>query len=187
MNGYQELCFYCRKLHEKGLAPGCSGNASIRKVSHIAITPSGKSLNDISEHNIVELNMAGDVIGSGKASSEKMMHINIYNNRSDVNAIIHTHSPYLSAFALKGIPIEKSQIVELEYLFQNKVPLISYNPPGSDALAKETAEVLCNYDAAILQNHGAIVVGKSIEEAFYKYDVLEYMAQVIILENCFKG
>ena len=54
-------------------------------------------------------------------------------------------------------------------------------------IMRETAEVLKNYDAAILQNHGAIVVGKSIEEAFYKYDVLEYMAQVIILENSFKG
>jgi len=186
MNGYEELSFYCKELYKKGLAPGCSGNASIRKAAHIAITHSGISLNDVSEKNIVELDYSGNNINSGKASSEKMMHVHIYNNRNDVNAIIHTHSPFLSTFALQGLSIENSDIVELKYLFQGRVPIVPYNPPGSDELAETVADVMKNYDAAIMQHHGAIVVAKSIQEAFYKYETLEYMARVIIQANSCK-
>lgn len=187
MNGYEELSKYCKKLYEKGLAPGCSGNASIRKNSFVAISPSGCSLNDVTPENIIEIDFNGNVINKGKASTEKMMHIGIYKNRPDVNAIIHTHSPFLSTFALNGKGIENSALVELPYLFQNKVPLISYNPPGSEALANETAEIFKTYDVAILQNHGAIVGAKTIQEALYKYEVLEYMAQVIIQEKLLQG
>ncbi|MCQ2958277.1 MAG: class II aldolase/adducin family protein [Candidatus Gastranaerophilales bacterium] len=187
MNGYEEFCKYCKILYEKGLAPGCSGNASIRKASHIAITSSGVSLYDITPENIVELDFEGNNISSGKASTEKMMHVNIYNNRPDVNAIIHEHSPFLSTFALAGKAIENSPIIELKYLFNDKVPLISYNPPGSPELANEVAEVLKTCDAAIMQNHGAIVVAKSIKEALYKYEVLEYTAQVIIQKQLLEG
>ena len=67
------------------------------------------------------------------------------------------------------------------------VPLISYNPPGSEELANETAEIFKTYDAAILQNHGAIVGAKTIQEALYKYEVLEYMEQVIIQEKLLQG
>lgn len=183
MNGYDELVDICKRAYARGLAPGCSGNASIRKTSHIAITHSGLSMNDTALDNIVELDFDGNCLNNKRASTEKNMHLAIYKNRADVNAIIHTHSPFLSTFALKGIAIENSPIVELEYLFKNKVPLVSYNPPGSIELAKETAEVLKNYDAAILKNHGAIVCAKTIQEALYKYEVLEYMAQVIIQEK----
>jgi len=187
MNNYEELCKYCKLLHERGLAPGCSGNASIRKSSHVAITPSGVSLNDITENNIVEIDFNGENISSGKASTEKMMHVNVYNNRSDINAIVHTHSPFLSTFALNGRALENSSIIELKYLFNDKVPLVSYNPPGSKELAEEVAEVLKTSDAAILQNHGAIVIAKTMQEAFYKYEVLEYTAQVIYQEQLLAG
>jgi len=187
MNGYEDLSFYCKALYNKGLAPGCSGNASIRKGSFVAISPSGCSLNDVNSENIVEIDFQGNVINQGRASTEKMMHILIYKNRADIGAIIHTHSPYLSTFALAGKAIENNAIVELPYLFQNKVPLVSYNPPGSNELATETAEIFKTYDAAILQNHGAIVGAKTIKEAFYKYEVLEYTARVIIQEKLLQG
>ncbi len=183
MNGYLELSQYCQKAYEKGLAPGCSGNASIRKFAHIAISPSGVSLNDVNSDNIVEIDFEGNSLNKGKASTEKFMHIEIYKRRKDVNAILHTHSPFLSTFALNAKTIENNSIVELQYLFKNKVPLVPYYSPGSMELANATAEILQNYDAAILQNHGAIVVASSIKEAFYKYEVLEYMAQVIIQEK----
>ena len=187
MNGYEELSLYCKKIYEKGLAPGCSGNVSIRKNSYIAITPSGVSLNDITPQNIVEIDFEGNVIGKGKASSEKFMHIEIYKQRPDVNVILHAHSPFLSTFALAGKPIEDSQIVELNYLFKNKIPLVAYNPPGSMELAQKTAETLANYDTAILQNHGAVVVAQTITDALYKYEILEYMAQVIIQEKLLRN
>lgn len=183
MNGYEDLSLCCKALYEKGLAPGCSGNASIRKNAFIAISPSGCSLNDVIAENIVEIDFDGNIINKGKASTEKMMHIMIYKNRPDINAIIHTHSPFLSTFALNAQSIENSKLVELPYLFQNKVPLVSYHPPGSEELARETAEIFKTYDAALLENHGAIIGAKTIKDALYKYEVLEYMAQVIFQEK----
>ncbi len=183
MDGYQELSNFCKKLYEKNLAPGCSGNVSIRKNSHVAISPSGLSLNDVTAKNIVEIDFEGNNIGNGIASKEKMMHIEIYKKRPDINAVIHTHSAFLSTFALKGLPIENSPLIELEYLFNNKVPLVGYNPPGSIELAQETANAFDKYDAVIMKNHGAIVGAKTLKDAFYKYEVLEYMAQVIIQEK----
>jgi len=187
MNGYQEFSEYCKLLYNKNLAPGTSGNASIRKSSHFAITPSGVSLNDITPDNIVELDFECNILGKGKPSSEKFMHAEIYKNRNDIKAIIHTHSPFLSTFALSGMPIENSSIIELKYLFNDKVPLVSYNPPGSMELAQEVAEIFKTSDVAILQNHGAIVGAKTIKEALYKYEVLEYVAQVIIQTKLFSG
>ena len=175
--------FFHKKLYEKNLAPGCSGNASIRKNSHIAITPSGVSLNDVTIENIVELDFSGNTIGNGVASKEKMMHIEIYKKRPDIKAIIHTHSAFLSTFALRGIPIENSPIIELKYFFNDKVPIVGYNPPGSIELANEVAEAFTGYDAALMKNHGAIIGAKTIQEALYKYEVLEYIAQVIIQEK----
>ena len=186
MNGYEDFYKYCKLLYSKGLAPGCSGNASIRKGRYIAITPSGVSMNDICKENIVEIDFDGNVIGKGKASSEKIMHCLIYKNRSDVNAIIHTHSPFLSTLALKGVGLENSPIVELQYLFGNKVPIVGYNPPGSIELAKSVAETLKTSNAAIMQNHGAIIVAPTIKDAFYSYEVLEYTAQVYIQEKLLK-
>ena len=186
MNGYEDFSKYCKLLYDKGLAPGCSGNASIRKSSHIAITPSGVSMNDISIENIVEIDFNGNVIGKGKASSEKQMHCLIYKNRNDINAIIHTHSPFLSTLALNGISIENSPIVELKYLFGGKVPIVEYNPPGSIELAENVAEALKTSNAVLMKNHGAIVIAKSIKDAFYAYDVLEYTAQVYFQEKLIK-
>lgn len=186
MNGYEELKYFCKLLYDKNLAPGCSGNASIRKGSHIAITPSGVSMNDITEKNIVEMDFDGNVIGAGKASSEKYMHAQIYKNRNDINAIIHTHSAFLSTLALNGTGLKNSPIVELEYLFNNEVPIVGYNPPGSQELATEVAQTLKNTNAAILKNHGAIVIAPTIKDAFYMYEVLEYTAQVFIQEKLLK-
>ncbi|MCR4880706.1 MAG: class II aldolase/adducin family protein [bacterium] len=183
MNGYKEFSQYCKLLYQKGLAPGCSGNASINKGSHIAITPSGVSMNDICEDNIVEMDFDGNVIGKGKASSEKIMHSLIYKNRPDIKAIIHTHSPFLSTLALKRIGLKDSPIVELKYLFGNEVPLVKYNPPGSNELALGVSEALKTTNAAIMQNHGAIVIAKNIQDAFYTYEVLEYTAQVFVQEK----
>ncbi len=187
MNGYDELCEISKLAYAKGLEPGGSGNASIRKSSFIAITQSGMSLNDTAPENIVEIDFEGNSLNGKKASTEKFMHIEIYKNRSDINAILHAHSTFLSTFALKGIPIENSPIVELKYLFNDKVPLVPYFAPGSAELAQAVGESFKNYDAVIMQNHGAIVGAKTIKEAFYKYEVLEYMARVIIQEKLLQG
>lgn len=186
MNGYKEFSDYCKLLYKKGLAPGCSGNASINKGSFVAITPSGISMNDITPENIVETDLNGNVIGNGKASSETLMHCLIYKSRSDVKAIIHSHSPFLSTLALKSIGISNSPIVELKYIFNNEVPCIKYNPPGSKELAIGVSEALKQTNAVIMQNHGAIVVGKSIKDAYYLYELLEYMAQVFVQEKLLK-
>jgi len=179
MKNYEEFCDFCHILYNKNLAPGRSGNASINIGSHIVITPTGKSFNDISIQNIVEMDFEGKPLNNKTPSNEKFMHTEIYKKRKDIFAIIHSHSPFLSTFALLGKEISDSNIVELNYLFKGKVPVIKFCPVGSKELALAVSKTLENYDAAILENHGAIVIANNIQNALYKYETLEYMAQVI--------
>ena len=91
-----EIISVSNEIYEKGLVSGKSGNISKRiKTSNgdvVAITPTLKSLSDLNEEDIILVDMEGNVLTNGKPSSEVNMHLGIYKNRSDVNAIVHTHS-----------------------------------------------------------------------------------------------
>ena len=92
---------YGAKLGEKNMSPATSGNISVRVENNILITASGTCLADLSEDEIVLMDKHANVIeGSRKPSSEKNLHIAIYEMRPDINAIVHCHSPYASAFAV---------------------------------------------------------------------------------------
>ena len=94
-----EIVAVCNEIYDKGLVSGKAGNVSARFGDVVAITPTLKSLSRLDEEDIVLVNMDGEVLTKGKPSSEVNMHLEIYKNRSDVTAIVHTHSPYATGFA----------------------------------------------------------------------------------------
>lgn len=182
MNNYDDLIRICKKVYNRGFSPGYSSNISLRKSFHFAITPSGFSLETVEKEDLIELDFeAKQLSGKTKPSSEKLMHLHIYKKRPDVNAILHCHAPKISAFAVTGNNFEGGFILaEIPYLFGSEVPLVDYFMPSSIELAEATSNALEHSDAAILKNHGVIVVGKTLDDAFYKIDTLEYAAQVYL-------
>ena len=158
-----KLIEVCNKLYDRELASGKSGNVSIRLGNYIAITPTLKAMNDLNENDIVLVDMKSNVLTKGKPSSEVGMHLAIYKKRSDVNAIIHTHSPYTTGFAFSDKKIKR-----LEGFGQIKHPYIAsieYEEPGSEDLALNASEAIEKEDVLILKNHGVICVSDSLKEA----------------------
>ena len=90
----QQIINVSNEIYNKGLVSGKSGNVSARFGNVVAITPTLKSLSDLKQKDIVLVDLKGNVLTEGKPSSEVNMHLEIYKKRSDVNAIVHTHSPY---------------------------------------------------------------------------------------------
>jgi L-fuculose-phosphate aldolase len=158
-----EIISVSNEIYDKGLVSGKAGNISARFGDMIAITPTLKSLSNLDEKDIVLVNMDGEVLTKGKPSSEVNMHLEIYKKRSDVKAIVHTHSPYATGFAFSDKNLKR-----LEGFGAIKTPYLSYieyEKPGSDELAKSTSEGLGDEDVLILKNHGVICVSDELKEA----------------------
>ena len=172
---------YGKAIKKSGLVIGTWGNISMKVEKKIVITPSGIDYDKLNIENMVVCDMEGNVLeGSKKPSSELSTHIAIYSHRNDVNAIIHTHSIYATAFAAarKNIPAVTE---EAAMILGGEIPCAKYAFPGSSELAENVLEVLLNKNAVLLANHGAIGMGRTLEEAFLVCKILEKSARVYLL------
>ena len=119
----KEIIEYGKLAGIKNFTPGYSGNFSARYEDKILITSSGSANGYLCEDEIVLIDFNGNVVeGNKKASSEKMLHVEFYKQRPDVNYIIHVHSPYLSSFACCRIPLDEPVMAENVFYF-GQIPL----------------------------------------------------------------
>lgn len=174
-----EIIEYGKLAGIKNFTPGYSGNFSARFEDKILITSSGSSNGYLSEDELVLIDFNGNLVeGDKKPSSEKMLHVEFYKQRPDVNYIIHVHSPYLSSFACCHIPLDEPIMAENVFYF-GEIPLAEYGLPSSMDLVEKTAKYFKDYDAVLMANHGFIVGDKSIKDAFLKLELAESYAQVV--------
>lgn len=174
-----EIIEYGKLAGIKNFTPGYSGNFSARFEDKILITSSGSSNGYLSEDELVLIDFSGNLIeGDRKPSSEKMLHVEFYKQRPDVNYIIHVHSPYLSSFACCHIPLDEPIMAENVFYF-GEIPLAEYGLPSSTDLVEKTAKYFKDYDAVLMANHGFIVGDKTIKDAFLKLELAESYAQVV--------
>ena len=176
----EEIIKYGKLAEEKNLTPGVSGNMSARCGDKILITSSGSANGYLSEDDFVLIDFDGNVIeGKKKPSSEKLLHCAFYKMRSDVDYIVHMHSPYLSSFASAGVALDEPIMAENVFYF-GKIPLAEYGLPSSTDLVNKTAKFFDEYDAVLMANHGFIVGDKTIHDAFLKLTLAESYAQVVL-------
>ncbi len=169
------------RLTQRGALVGSGGNVSHRIPGEdkIAITPSSKDYLTMKPKDICIVDFNGELIeGEFRPSVETGMHLAVYKNRLDVNAIVHTHQIYASIFAVLDIPIPAlfdEQVLHLG----SEVAVISYGISGSPDLANNVASKMDNKcNAYILKNHGALLLGISIENAERNSALLEKTATV---------
>jgi len=166
MKDISNLIYCCKKLKASGFLSGTAGNLSIRdknNPSFFLITPSGIDYDELIEDSIVKVCITtGECSGSLKPSIEKDLHRLIYLNYPEINAVVHTHSPFCTAMACanKTIPFFNVESVAI-----GEVPLIPYECPGSIELAQITADMIKNKKCALMANHGMISIGNTIHEA----------------------
>lgn len=176
----KEIIKYGKKLGKKNMTPATSGNISVRFEENVLISASGTCLADLSEDEIVLIDKDSNVIeGTRKASSEKNLHNAIYQLRPDINAIVHCHSPYVSAFAVCQIPLSKPIISENVFYF-GEIPVADYALPGSQKLVDNTAHLFEKHDAVLLSNHGIVIGAKDLKNAYYLMETAETFAQIYL-------
>ena len=174
----EEILYWSKRLYQKGMSPSTSGNISIKVKEGILISASGVCLNDMNEDDIVLIDYDGNLLnGNKKPSSEKIMHSEIYTKRDDINAIIHSHCPLITAFAVAGKPIKKVILPDFVLAF-GEVPLIPYYCPSTIELATNVGNCFEKYSAALLKNHGVILGAESLQKAFYQLELLRSYVEI---------
>jgi len=171
---------YGKICGEKNYTPGYSGNISARYEDGMLITVSGSANGYLKESDIVYTGFDGVSKEDGKKpSSEKFLHIEIYKKRPDINFIIHVHAPYLSSFACSGKDLLAPVMAENVFYFGG-IPLAKYALPSSMELVYNTAKYFVEYDAVLMENHGFVIGSKTMEDAYYKLELAESYAQVVL-------
>lgn len=168
-----------KRLYDKNLTVATSGNISIKTANGIYITATGTTLGHLNKDDIVLTDFEGNEPDNKKASSEKMLHVEIYKQRPDVNVIIHSHPIYLTSFAACRKPL-KEPIMSENILYFEEIPIADYAMPSSKELVDNTVKHIHNKDVILMANHGVVVAADNIEHAFSKLETAEYYAHVTI-------
>jgi L-fuculose-phosphate aldolase len=178
-----------KELHDRGLVKGTSGNISARipDTDTFLIKPSGVRMELLKPEELVLVDLQGNKIrGEPNVSLETPMHAAIYRARQDVQAVVHTHAPTATAFGIAKTEILPLQI-EMYMLLPRGVPVVPFGKPGSKALAEAVQNKIANYDALILENHGTVTVGSTIEAACNLNEMVEEDAKIQFLAVTLAG
>jgi L-fuculose-phosphate aldolase len=166
------------QMLEQGLTTGTGGNISASDENgNMAISPTGMAYPEITATDVPVLGPEDDIVfGDRDPSSEHRMHRMLHEDHEEVSGVVHTHSPYASAFASAGEPIPASHY--LVAFAGRQVPIADYATYGTAELGNLAAETIgAEYNACLLQNHGVIAVGESPNAAFEIALMVEYCAK----------
>lgn len=196
-------------LFDKGYIVATDGNISSRlNFKEILITRTGVCKEELKIGDIIKLNITRNVIqsvskesqGSQNSeiastttlsrndkiapSTEYRMHLEIYKNRPDINAIIHAHPPFATTFAVTGKRLNVKLLTETEATL-GQIGYIGYLKPGSLELAKEVGQTSIKHNIMMLAHHGVVVIGKDLTNARYRLERLEFLAKVTLFTFLF--
>ncbi len=167
----RRMALCCRQLAASGLIAGRDGNLSVRLGrERVLVTPSG-FINDFS----------GKLRGRGsrKPTSELELHLRILRRRPDVQAVVHAHPPAATGFAVAGEAIPGNLLPELIFVV-GPVALVPFGMSGTRELGDQVVPYLDGHDALLLANHGAVTMGRTLDEAWIRMESLEHSARIIL-------
>ncbi len=169
------------RMINSGYTVGTWGNISVRdpETNEIYLTPSGMNYSTITEDDIVVVNLKGEIVkGNRKPTIEAGLHVAIYNERPEVNAVVHTHPIYSTVFSCCGEDIPLI-IDEAAQIMGDTCKTAEYALPGSKELADNCIKALGKKSTScLLKSHGAVCVGENMESAFAVCQVLEVTAEI---------
>jgi L-fuculose-phosphate aldolase len=175
------VCEAGKRLLSENLVSGTWGNLSMRVDSRIMIiTPSGLPYEELTPDDMVAVNyLTLDWIGLRKPSSELKLHAEIYRSRKEINAAIHTHQMNAStvASARREVP---PILDDMAQIIGPSVKVAEYALPNTKKIVKNTIKALAGRNAALMANHGAICIGRNMDEAFLVCQVLEKACKAFI-------
>jgi L-fuculose-phosphate aldolase len=183
-----ELVYFSRLCYTNRFLAATDGNLSVRTSRDtILTTPSCTCKGKIDQRDIVEVDFKFKILkGSGKPSTELKLHRYIYESRADINAVIHTHPVFATAFASSGNALDKNIFPEI-FLNIGQVPLAVYGCPSTNELPGSISRFVKKCKAILLSNHGLVTYGKNIEEAYYITEKVERAAEIVYYARMLGG
>jgi L-fuculose-phosphate aldolase len=118
--------------------------------------------------------------GTRKRTSEVLLHLAIYKQRPDINAVVHCHPPHATAFAVAHEPIPKCVLPEVE-VFLGEVPIAEYETPGTQRFAETIVPFVRDCNTIILANHGTVTFGPTLENAYFNSEIIDAYCKILIL------
>jgi ribulose-5-phosphate 4-epimerase/fuculose-1-phosphate aldolase len=184
-----QLLSMARKCFDEGLLTGISGNLSMfdEESGVMVITPTSLPYDEMQADDIVCINLDGKPIDdkhTRKPSSEWPMHAVVYKEQPHIKAIIHTHSPYATSFALSGTNIPLV-LIEMKPILGGDVKVAEFAPPGTAEVGQSAVKALKGRHVCLMESHGALAVGETLNQAYIRAACLEEVAKIysIALSN----
>ena len=178
----EQMCEIGRRIWLKGFCAGNEGNHSYRiGENRVLCTPTGISKGFLKPDDICVTDMEGKQIsGKRKRTSEMLLHLVIYKARPDVKAVIHSHPPHATAFAVANVDLPTCIHPEAE-VFLGAVKTAKYVRPGDARLGESILPYVKDSNTIILQNHGTVSFDVDLESAYYKLEIVDAYSRILIL------
>jgi ribulose-5-phosphate 4-epimerase/fuculose-1-phosphate aldolase len=180
----EELVAVGRSLAERGLSPGTSGNLSVRLADGWLATPTNAALGALEPERLSLLDREGRHLGGDPPTKEVPLHLAVYEERPEAQAIVHLHSTYAVAVScLRDVDPDDvlSPLTPYYVLRVGRLPLVPYARPGDRALAEGVRRRARESHALLLANHGPLVAGGSLGAAAAAAEEIEEAARVALL------
>ena len=177
-----------RRVYERGFVASNDGNISCRiEEDRILTTPTGMSKGFLKLEDLCIVDMDGALVsGQRRPSSEIGMHIFLYSQRPDVRAVVHAHPPTATGFAVAGVPLTACVLPEV-VITLGAIPIAEYGTPGGPEISEPIRQYVKDYDAYLLENHGATTIGADVMNAYYKMETLEHFAKILFVAKQLGG
>ncbi|MBI5723581.1 MAG: class II aldolase/adducin family protein [Planctomycetes bacterium] len=179
----KQICEIGKRMYDRGYVAANDGNISFRLGGgRYLCTPTGVSKGYLTPDMIAVVDDAGKQIGgTWPRTSEILLHLEIFHELPEINAVCHAHPPHATAFAVAGINVPMRILPEVEILIGN-VPIAEYDTPGSKNFAQTILPFLRNKaNTILLANHGAVACDKSLEHAYFHLETLDMYCQILLL------
>ena len=189
----QELIEVCRLLYQRGYVNATAGNLSTRLSNGLILSTASNTCKGlIKASELLLSDLEGNLLPSlyqsknQKLSTELRLHLFAYKRRPDIKAIVHAHPYTAVGFTLAGRPLSDCTVPEVVCAL-GSIPTAPYATPSTDEVPQSIAPYVDSHDAIILARHGAITLGSSIRDAYYKMETLEHFARTMLVAEMLGG
>jgi L-fuculose-phosphate aldolase len=171
-----------RRMYARGYTASNDGNISVRlDAGRLLMTPKSVCKGFMTPDMMCITDLEGRKLqGDRDPSSETLMHLEVYRQRPDVQAVVHAHPPTATGFAVAGIPLDRAVLAEVLTTL-GSIPIAEYATPSTKELPEAVRKYIRAHDGMLLANHGALTVGADLFGAYYKMETIEHFAKISLV------
>src|SRR5262247_1868288 len=171
-----------RRMYARGYTASNDGNISVRLgADRLLMTPKSVCKGFMTPDMMCITDLDGRKLqGDRDPSSEMLMHLEVYRQRPDAQAVVHAHPPTATGFAVAGIPLDRAVLAEVLTTL-GSIPIAEYATPSTRELPEAVRKYIKAHDGMLLANHGALTVGADLYAAYYKMETIEHFAHISLV------